>query len=369
MKSLLLLLLTSPFLSLAQNVGIGTTSPVSRLQVNHSSTSNYGLQIVDSASNSSGSFRFRNLNRSSGLLLSGYSPDNFHRNQFLDIRSDSTFIASFRGNGTVGIRNLTPAFPLDVDGDINTTGSIRVNGISGTAGQVLTSNGLGGMSWSNGSQFNNFMVFRAIFPTSTNQTWVVPDNVTRLMVEIWAGGGGANSLGGGGGGGTYAKVIFIVTPGQTVNVLVGQGGAGASGGSNAADGGNSSVGVGSQSIVIVGGDGATSTNPGGNSGGVFSASTGLAYLLLSGKAGEALVENYAPLTSIDFLKMTKYGKGGDAPNADNTGGNGGFATINANTTALLTSYNGSAGLTPGGGGGSGRLNGLAGGNGMVIIHY
>jgi hypothetical protein len=51
------------------------------------------------------------------------------------------------GCGNFGIGNSSPTYRLDVAGDINFTGTLRVAGNSGTAGQVLTSNGAGAPSW------------------------------------------------------------------------------------------------------------------------------------------------------------------------------------------------------------------------------
>jgi hypothetical protein len=62
-------------------------------------------------------------------------------------------------SGNTGIGNNIPAYKLDVGGDINMTGALRVNGAAGTAGQVLTSNGTAAPSWtaaplSNSERFN-----------------------------------------------------------------------------------------------------------------------------------------------------------------------------------------------------------------------
>ncbi len=56
--------------------------------------------------------------------------------------------------GDVGIGNTTPAYRLDVNGDMNLTGTLRVNGSAGTNGQVLTSNGSSDPQWSNTAYSN-----------------------------------------------------------------------------------------------------------------------------------------------------------------------------------------------------------------------
>ena len=52
----------------------------------------------------------------------------------------------FIGNH-VGIGTSSPSYPLDVTGNMNVTGGLRVNDSTGTSGQVLTSSGGGVMSW------------------------------------------------------------------------------------------------------------------------------------------------------------------------------------------------------------------------------
>lgn len=44
-------------------------------------------------------------------------------------------------NSRVGINNASPAYTLDVGGDVNLTGKLRVNGSTGTANQILLSGG------------------------------------------------------------------------------------------------------------------------------------------------------------------------------------------------------------------------------------
>ena len=73
-----------------------------------------------------------------------------------------------------------------------------------------------------------------IFSAPDLYTWVVPEGVTKLLVEAWgAGGGGAEYVpytsvpfGGGGGGGGYVQAVVSVTPGTTMGITVGAGGPG-----------------------------------------------------------------------------------------------------------------------------------------------
>jgi hypothetical protein len=78
----------------------------------------------------------------------------------------------------------------------------------------------------------NFIPQMQVFTKSG--TFVVPTNVTRIMVELWGGGGGGSDgisdnvdnfvPGSGGGGGGYCKGVFNVTQGTNYLVTVGSGG-------------------------------------------------------------------------------------------------------------------------------------------------
>ena len=68
---------------------------------------------------------------------------------------------------------------------------------------------------------------------STGCTWTVPNGVSSVRVLVVAGGGGGGGYltsGGGGGGGVIHEIGTSVTPGSSINVVVGKGG---SAGSNA----------------------------------------------------------------------------------------------------------------------------------------
>jgi hypothetical protein len=61
---------------------------------------------------------------------------------------DTTTLVVDKVNHRVGILTATPSYALDVSGDINFTGSLRISGSPGTAGYVLSSNGTSsGASW------------------------------------------------------------------------------------------------------------------------------------------------------------------------------------------------------------------------------
>jgi hypothetical protein len=83
------------------------------------------------------------------------------------------------------------------------------------------------------SDTNKAVSTRIGFGQST--TWVCPAGVTRITVELWGAGGGAgwhywlcNSffgrVGGNGGMGGYNSALVNVVPGQTYNIVIGQGG-------------------------------------------------------------------------------------------------------------------------------------------------
>jgi hypothetical protein len=157
-------LLLFPFFIQAQNVGIGTTTPQARLQINHRSSTTVGLKLLDSFPNYAGSIKFSTINNPVGMNISSFYESSFNNGHYLDISSDTAFIATFRGNGNVGLGVESPLYRLDVNGDINTNGLLRINGNTGTAGQILTSNG-----------------------SSADPTWVTP-GLTHYVGELFGGG-------------------------------------------------------------------------------------------------------------------------------------------------------------------------------------
>lgn len=198
------------------------------------------------------------------------------------------------------------------------------------------------------------------FNTPGNFSWTVPSGVTRVLAHIWGGGGGGGASnggsygGGGGAGGNYTAAFYDVTPGQTISVVVGTGGAaqGYGGGASGGTGAQSSF-AGIASLGGAGGGGSTSTAPGVGS---FpqTPSPSNQYIIVQGNPGSA-------------------GSGAD-------GGNGGSAapaygqyTGGAGGAGSTSNANGGGGSQPGGGGGGGSsFSGSSsggGGDGMVIVQW
>ena len=97
--------------------------------------------------------------------------------------------------------------------------------------------------------------------TSTGTTnWVVPTGVTEISAMcVGAGGGsagtGSNRGGGGGGGGALAYGTFAVTPGETLEVIVGAHGNGGSGNTSSGQSGSATTIKRSSTILLSGGGG------------------------------------------------------------------------------------------------------------------
>lgn len=259
-----------------------------------------------------------------------------------------------------------PTEKLDVNGNINLTGTIKTSGAAGQTGQALITNSSGNMVWADLTEYKNFVTFAF----GTSATWVVPAGVTKIYVEAWGGGGGGTGTGGGGGGG-YVAGIFTVTPGNNVTYTVGAGGA--AGSPNAVDGGTSSVVYSGTSFSALGGSGNNYTTYGyAAQGGSFSGPSGTAFTGQVGEAGGINYFGYHQANATTFLESQTGGKGGDGGNTKFTGGVGTYQLRNASTFANIYTLYGSPGRVPGGGAGGNITWGGSiqyGGQGMVTIHY
>lgn len=274
----------------------------------------------------------------------------------------------------VGIGTTAPAEKLDVNGNVNITGTIKANGTVGQAGQVLRTSNTGVLEWGSTCQFSNFMAFNI----SGAGNWTIPVGVTKILVEAWGGGGGGSQTGGGGGGG-YAKAHFIVATGTNISVIVGAGGAG--GTSTASSGQQTTISLtDAQSVTYTifasGGLGAyTIGNTVKNAfGGSYGINPGYEYFTgAQGHSGRSTTFNFMQSSSTEFTQSTYFGNGGDGGNSINTGGIGGNGIVSGGQVLLLTE---SADGLEKGGGGSGMTTftnasttGTNGGRGKVIIWY
>jgi hypothetical protein len=212
-----------------------------------------------------------------------------------------------------------------------------------TSGNVLTSNGT---TWSSA---------RSLIPTmqvfTSTGTFTIPASVTKVKVTVVGGGGGGRSAtnstaqGGGGGGGVAIKTITGLTPGGTVTVTVGAGGAANT------TGGTSSFGA------------------------YCSATGGLSPAFgASGPAGGA--GGTATGGDINFIGGSGCGGNGVAGTVGGSAGNGGSSIFGGaglgagSTNAVNTAGAGVDGTGAGGGGGCGGPGtGGAGGSGIVIVEY
>ncbi|MFI5362836.1 MAG: hypothetical protein ACHQ49_12760 [Elusimicrobiota bacterium] len=251
------------------------------------------------------------------------------------------------------------------------------------AGNVLTSDANGVAAWKapsgGGASAAGFSTFRSFWSGPGTFSGVIPSTASKVLIEMWGGGGGgggvggngtdssgnpnsSGGLGGGGMGGQYLKVFLsaangTLTPGTTIAVTVGAGGASSTNGAN--------------------GSGPSSSGSSGTSG---------------GNGGTTSIQT----NNLIFTAYGGFGGGGGAGGSSNGnngssgngGGNGtGFPsgpctpTSSCNADVVLAADgqagtpggigsnggNGGTGGNPGGGGGGGANN--PGGWGAVVIWY
>ena len=201
----------------------------------------------------------------------------------------------------VGIGTNIPAEKLDVNGNVNVQGNVKVNGVSGTDGQVLMTNNTGATVWSDLCDFKNIASF------TQNGTWTIPAGVTKIMIEAWGGGGGGAAGGGGAGAAYIRSQVVNVSPGN-LTITIGTGGAGAATqASNAANG---------TPTIISGAFGTYTANEGGggfpSNGGIaiVTALIGNSYIMYSGQSGYTNTISYGERTAGQFVEIKRYGAGG-----------------------------------------------------------
>ncbi|MCP2028220.1 hypothetical protein L1276_003388 [Flavobacterium sp. HSC-32F16] len=219
--------------------------------------------------------------------------------------------------------------------------------------------------------FLYFSIWAQQPPFTSSGSMIVPAGVTQISVTAWGGGGSGGGAsptaingrsGGGGGGGAYATQANIaVTPGNTLNVVVGAGGGVSTGNGN--PGGNSTITELSGSIYAAGGAGGNGNGGTGGAGGTVAASKGSTITAGgNGTNGGSVL--------LGLLLGSGTGGYGGTPNPGAAGGVGGAG----HPTVLLTTLPGNAGGEFGGGGGgavsaSTAQNGGAGARGQVNVVF
>lgn len=114
--------------------------------------------------------------------------------QFVSYNEDGTIAENYMRlkDGNLGINNINPLYKVDLNGDINISGTINLNGDSGTAGQVLTSNGAGNPSWQSPGASNPDLGF-SVHLTSDLTMAVNTANVIQGLTEDFDNGSNFNA--------------------------------------------------------------------------------------------------------------------------------------------------------------------------------
>ncbi|MGG9972279.1 glycine-rich domain-containing protein [Ferruginibacter sp. SUN002] len=275
----------------------------------------------------------------------------------------------------VGIGVPAPQEKLDVNGNINLNGDIKVSGAAGSANQVLMKDATNTLAWGDLSEYKNLRFFdcagiaSAAGASNCNNTWTVPAGVTKVYVEVWGGGGGGG-FGTGGSGAGYIVGKFVVTPSSSITITVGAGGNYGTETTNGIIGGISSVTYGAIVLTATGGEGgvrsqAAAFNP--PAGGSFNASGLTNYIGYYGTPGQVTTYAFNQINATEFASTTYFGNGGDAAMSPNSGGKGGYRLF---STPIYKDVNASTNaVNPGGGGGADGGYGYYGRGGRVIIHW
>jgi hypothetical protein len=146
--------------------------------------------------------------------------DSIDSEHYVDGSIDTAHIADDAVTSAKILDNNVGAAELNVSGN-------------GTSGQMLTSDGDGSMSWADAPSGGGGLTGQFTKITATGN-FTVPADTTSLVVELVGGGGGGGGIsnynycasGGGAGGGYARKYISGLTPGDTISVTIGAGGAG-----------------------------------------------------------------------------------------------------------------------------------------------
>jgi hypothetical protein len=279
----------------------------------------------------------------------------------------------------VGIGTSSPTERLDVNGNINLSGDIKINNRSGSPQQILMRGSNNALTW--GNPFQQYSRNIVIVDTGVG-VFTVPTGITKVMVEIWGAGGAGSGVGSAGGGGGYATATLNVVAGQSINYYVGKGGkgypvlVGSSLSYYGLDGEHSYFIVDSEAIIATGGSGASdgAINASSGTGGTFILNTNISNNIMNswgmnGESGSGIWVHYGGINGL--VEYFHFGNGGDAGNFQNTGGVGEISGYDAGQKRI------SPARQPGGGGPSFRISNynvpipdlIKGGDGMIVFWW
>jgi uncharacterized repeat protein (TIGR01451 family) len=235
------------------------------------------------------------------------------------------------------------------------------------------------------SQISTETIDNVIGSTSNlNGIYIVPNGVLSIKVQCWGGGGsggvatGQAAAGGGGSGGAYVEKVIAVTPGQTFNYSVGNGGNGFITSTNR-NGGDTWFGS-SSTLLAKGGLGGVNATLN------FSTVNGASAVTSGNIGGTISYYGGAGGTGTYGANGSQAGGGGGSAGADGNGqagqaATGGIAGLYGGNGAsagtwqlpLNCNCNGNVGSSPGGGGSGGQSSDPAdnqgghGGVGRIVI--
>ncbi|MGE0716718.1 MAG: hypothetical protein AB7P02_14860 [Alphaproteobacteria bacterium] len=192
---------------------------------------------------------------------------------------------------------------------------------------------------------------RRVWSEPGSYAFVVPGGVEEMVFAIW-GGGGAGNVNAIGGAAGYVACTIAVTPGETLTIVVGDGGHILAVGAGQGTGGSSAIAPGGDGGLR----GVAASSGGGGASGILRAGVRLAVAPGGGGAAEAVDggEGGGDAGEDGETVGAKSGAGADSV-AGGDGGTGGHP--GADGTAAAGGDGGDGANQPGGGGGGGRFGG------------
>lgn len=185
-----------------QNLSSGNIASANFVAYNNqgTATTNYlAMGINSSGYTGGGVFGSGSLNAAGASFLISATTDlaigTFSTNAIRFVTNTSTTdqMTIHGTSGFVGVNNMSPAYRLDVNGDINFTGALRTSGSAGTTGYVLQSNGPSAApSWVNFSSTGSYQLDSwsrqinggtTVFTPTTNGNTLSISNPVQVLIH------------------------------------------------------------------------------------------------------------------------------------------------------------------------------------------